>query len=235
MSDAFETPTEVRESPRHGFQGDRQPLVPAGRIPHSLTIALSRQAGSRGGSIARRVGVKLGWQVYNQDMLEYIAQEGTFRQDMDAGLTPEMTRWTETRLDQLLREQNLTQHPSMLELARMVLTLGATGESILLVRGSGFILPRPSTLHVRLVAPPADRIAYMSQWLRLTDAEAAEEIRRRDERRAEFIETHFHRKLGDAEHYDLLLNSSHLGEEVCAELIVQAARAKLARYVERPP
>jgi hypothetical protein len=40
------------------------------------------------------------------------------------------------------------------------------------------------------------------------------------------LTTHFHRPPGDMHQYDVLLNSSLLGEEVCAELIVHAARAK---------
>jgi hypothetical protein len=83
-------------------------------------------------------------------------------------------------------------------------------------------------LNVRIVAPLSDRIAYMSQWLRLTEQQAAEEVRRRDSRRAEFIPTHFHRQPGDIYQYDLLLNSSLLGEEQAAELIAAAARAKSA-------
>ena len=49
----------------------------------------------------------------------------------------------------------------------------------------------------------------------------------RDRSRAEFIDTHFHRQPADVYQYDLLLNSSLLGEDLCAELISQAARAKV--------
>ena len=221
-------PELVRETPRHGFQGDRAPAPPAPEAPASLTIAISREAGSRGGSIARRAGAKLGWQVYTQELLEYIAQEGQVRQDLMEATRPAGLRWSQERLDSLLREQSLSQHPSISNLARIVLALGAQGDVVLLGRGAGCILPAPSTLHVRIFAPLADRIAYMSQWMRLTMEEATEQVRLRDVRRAEFIETHFHRQPGDPNQYDLLLNSSLLGEELCAELIAQAARAKLA-------
>jgi hypothetical protein len=68
----------------------------------------------------------------------------------------------------------------------------------------------------------------MSQWLRLTEEAAAAQVELRDRRRAEFITTHFHRQPADVYQYDLLLNSSLLGEDLCAELIAQAARAKVA-------
>ena len=110
----------------------------------------------------------------------------------------------------------------------LLLALGASGEVILVGRGAGWLLPRASTLHVRVVAPLQDRVAYMSQWLRLTAQEAAEQVRGRDRRREDFVAAHFHGKPSDIHQYDLLLNSSLLGEDVCADLIAQAARAKLA-------
>jgi cytidylate kinase len=219
---------EIPESPRHGFQGNRGPAPPPPAVPASLTITVSREAGSRGDTIARRAGRKLGWQIYNQELLEYVAQEGALRQGIADSLTPAAARWAGERLEVLLREQNLSQHPSIIELARIVLALGAQGEAVVIGRGAGCILPSESTLNVRIIAPLADRVAYMSQWLRLTVEEAAAEVEKRDSRRAEFIGTHFHRQPGDIYQYDLLLNSSLLGEDLCVELIAQAARAKLA-------
>jgi cytidylate kinase len=222
------TLTIADESPRHGNQGDRAPPPPAPSVPASLTIAVSREAGSRGGTIAHRAAQKLGWPVYNQELLEYIAQEGAFRQGVTENQTPAAVEWAEQHLNILLREQNLSQHPSLAELARVVLALGAQGECVLIGRGAGRILPAESTLDVRIIAPLADRIAYMSQRLRLSLEAAAEEVRQRDRQRAEFIAMHFHRQPTDIYQYDLILNSSHLREELCAELIAQAACAKLA-------
>jgi len=223
------------ESPHHGFQGDRGAVATVPAVPLSLTIAISREAGARGGSVGRRVGRRLGWQVYDQELLEYIAQEGNFREELAGHLSPAASQWAEQELDRLLHEQTLSRHPSIVNMARVVLTLGAQGEAVLIGRGAGNILPRDTTLHARIVAPLEDRIAYMSQWLRLTREEAAERVRVRDSRRAEFFETHFNRLPGDPYQYDLLLNSTLLGEDLCADLIIEAARAKLDRAKGGPP
>jgi len=204
-------------------------------VPGSLTVAVSREAGSRGGSIARRAAAKLGWQVYSQELLEYIAQDGNFRQGVEDNLSPAAVHWMEEHLDQLRAEASPGRHPSWLDLARMVLALAAQGGVILIGRGAGFILPARSTLHVRVMAPLPDRIAYMSQWLRLTVAEAAEQVRLRDSRRADFIATHCQRRASEIYQYDLLLNSSFLGEDLCAGLIAQAAQAKLAALTGAEP
>jgi cytidylate kinase len=218
--------SEVRE-PRHGFQGDRAPAVETPWSPPSLTIAVSREAGSRGGSIARRVGAKLRWQIYNQELLEYMAQEGAFRQELSEVLTPPAVRWVEEQMKRLDRDQ-VSNDPSIRELARIMLTLGAQGDVVLIGRGAGCILPPESTLHVRIIAPLADRVAYMSQWLRLTVDEAAKQVEVRDRRRAEFIAGHFHRQPAEIHQYDLLVNSGILGEEHCAQIVADAAKTKLA-------
>jgi cytidylate kinase len=212
-------------APRHGFQGDRAALPRGPLLPASLTVAVSREAGSRGASIAARAGTRLGWQVYTQEVLEYMAHAGTVRPAALDELSPEARGWVDARLKYLLEEKHL--HPSLTELARTVLTLGAQGEVLLIGRGAGFILPHESTLHVRVIAPRDDRVAYLSQWLRLPVEEAAAQVDLRDAKRREFVATHFDREAGDMYQYDLLLNSRLLGEELCAELIVQAAKAKL--------
>jgi cytidylate kinase len=230
-TDDFDLPVlAAGEAPLHGFRGDRE-ATPALGVPGGLTIAISREAGARGTTVATRAGEKLGWDVYSQDMLEYGAQNGSLRQDILDKLSPAGLAWVEEQLTLLVEKQGLSQHPHILELARLVLSLGAQGNVILLGRGAGFILPTRSTLHVRLVAPLADRVAYMSQWLRLTDEEAADQVLKRDHRRNDFIATHFHRKPNDVHVYDLLLNTSMFGEDRSADLVVAAAKAKMSAIV----
>ena len=66
--------------PRHGFRGEAK--FP--RFPRTMTIAVSRQAGARGGTIARHVGQRLGWQVIDQDLIEYIVREGSAERELPA-------------------------------------------------------------------------------------------------------------------------------------------------------
>ncbi|MBM3995497.1 MAG: cytidylate kinase-like family protein [Planctomycetes bacterium] len=226
-SDDFDIPVlAAGESPLHGYRGevDDESLV---GIPAGVSIAISREAGARGATIARRAGEKLGWEVFSQDMLEYGAQSASLREEVLSKLPSKATEWVDEQLQTLLDQPNISRHPNLVDLARLVLALGAQGNVILLGRGAGFLLPSRSTLHVRLVAPLPDRITYMSQWLRLTEEEAAEQVRKRDNRRTDFLATHFHRKPNDVHLYDLIVNTSRFGEERSADLVVAAAKAKM--------
>src|SRR5262249_21360502 len=73
-----------------------------GVSPAGGTVAVSREAGSRGASIGRRVARQLGWQVYDQELLEYVAQDGPLHQELIDGLPPAAAAWLGQRLEQLL-------------------------------------------------------------------------------------------------------------------------------------
>jgi len=207
--------------PHHGDRGEAGQAAP--RFPRTFTIAISRQAGARGASIAGRVGRKLDWQVVDQEVLEYVAQQDP----VEEATTESARAWVEFRIAELRQSGMLGNDAPTLAIARSVLALGAEGEVIVIGRGAGHILPRASTLHVRIVAPRADRIANLGQHLRLTPEESEREVDLRDERRREYLLDHLNADSADPTHYDLTLNSSRLGEELCAELITQATRGRM--------
>lgn len=225
MSDAYGGVME--HGPQHGFRGDAVAASDE-RWPCGLTIAVSREAGARGSSIARRVGRKLGWQVFDQNQLEFMSQTESPAQ----GLPDAAQEWVESTLARLIERKALSQDPTVVRLARLVLALATQGESVLIGRGAGHLLPAATTLHVRIIAPKNERIAYMMQHLRLTRDEAAEEVLRRDAGRAEYFRKHLHLREHEPHPHDLILNSARLGEETCADLIAQAARAKLKQKDE---
>lgn len=207
--------------PHHGDRGEAGRAAP--RLPRTFTIAVSRETGARGASIAGRVGRKLGWQVVDQEVLEYVAQQDTAEE-----AASEAARvWVDSRIEELRHSGVLGGDGPTVAIARSVLALGAEGEVIVIGRGAGHILPRASTLHVRIVAPRADRVAYLGQHLRLTPVEAEREVDQREERRREYLLDHLNADAADPTNYDLTLNSSRLGEELCAELIAQAARGRM--------
>jgi cytidylate kinase len=214
------------ESPHHGYQGDRATPPPGPSVPAGLTIAVSREAGARGGTIGRRVGRKLGWQVYDQELLEYLVQASNVQQNLTDSLVGEAAQWVNERMRDLLTSGRLEDNPASVNLARLSLTLGVQGQVVLIGRGAGFLLPADTTLHARLIAPLEDRVAYLSQALRLTLDEARQRVEVRDARRAGYLSSYLHRSPDQVHAYDLVLNTSSLGEELSAELIIHAARAK---------
>ncbi|MSR53774.1 MAG: cytidylate kinase-like family protein [Gemmataceae bacterium] len=209
--------------PLHGNRGDAvtRPTAPAG-----VTIAISREAGARGGSIARRVGKRLGWQVYDQELIEFLCATDSAREPVLADVPVDAADWVEAQLQRVRRDRGIDPAAEGGVMPRLILSLASRGEIILVGRGAGYYLPRVSSLHVRIVAPLEDRIANMADWSRLAHSTATDLVRQKDERRAEFLFRHFGRRTTDAIDFDLMLNSGLLKEETCADVILAALNGK---------
>ena len=215
--------TDPYSAPAHGHRGETsaRPGSPAG-----LTIAVSREAGARGGSIARRIGKRLGWQVYTQELLEFLCANDAARQSVLADVPHDAVDWVDAQLGRLRTNRLADPGGADGDMPRLILTFAARGQVVLVGRGAGYYLPRDISLHTRIVAPLADRIAHMADWLRLTRDEAAEQVRHRDERRADFLLKHFGHRTADPYDFDLVLNSAFLGEEACADAVLAALNGK---------
>lgn len=215
--------SDLTATPLHGHRGDRpdRPVAPAG-----VPIAISREAGARGETIARRVGKRLGWQVYTQELLEFLCANDVARQSVLADVPPTAAGWVAAQLDRVKRDRGIDPDAEGGDMPRLILSIAARGQAILVGRGAGYYLPRESSLHVRIVAPLSNRVAHMADLLRLTREQAAEHVRTTDERRAEFLLKHFGRRSTDSYDFDLVLNSGLLGEETCADVILAALNGK---------
>jgi cytidylate kinase len=209
-------------------------VVPAsgGYRPAQLTVCISRETGSRGGTIARKVAQLLQWDYYDQEKLEYLAQEAHLEQELWMGLPEQARIWAEEHLRHLQHEGRLSQHATIQQLARALLALGCRGHAVILGRGAGYLLPPASTLLVRVIADVADRVRYISEFHRLPEEQARQYVRQTDQQRMEFVRTHFGRDPTEVHQYDLVVNSSLLSVEAAAQVIALAARYKESQLDE---
>lgn len=223
-----DTPDPTRPSmptePWHGFRGESlEPGVPT--LPLAPSIAISREAGARGTAIARRIGEKSGWLVCDHEMLGYTAQDPLAMPSLLAEVPAHVPAWIDTQIQHLAASGQVHFDADYEPIARLILALAAKGEVIFVGRGAGYLLPHESTLHVRLVAPFEDRVAYLSQTLRLSQDEARALVIHRDAHRSDFLQRRFRLPPGDAP-FDMTLNSSSLGSELCVDLILAALIGK---------
>lgn len=199
------------------------------RIPVAFTVALSREAGIQGTSVGREVGRLLGWQVYDNELLEQIALDMGLQSALLRSVDERRRSWLLESIEGFLtapgkggRGGQVSESSYVHHLIKTVLGLGAHGECVIVGRGAAFVLPSASTLRVRLVSPLPERIAVLSRNLGLTQPQAAREIQTVDRERSAFVKDHFFKDPADPLNYDLILNASRLGVAQIAELIVAA-------------
>lgn len=211
--------------PKHGYRGDLFPDSPPSAFPgHCLCI--SRQFGARGGSIAKKVAKKLGWQIYSHEILQYMASNPAAKQELYDFAGSKILDWVQGQWSQLVDERRITRTEEIEDLARVILLLGCIGNTVFVGSGAGFLIPDVNQLHARIIAPFDDRASYISQYDRLTLEDSKEKVRNSDERRVEFLHSHFKAVMNEPYCYDLILNSSRLGEDCTIQTIIQATRIR---------
>src|SRR3954453_17622562 len=96
--------TDLTTTPLHGPLGDRRylPTAPAG-----IALAISREAGARGETIARRVGKRLGWQGYAQELLEFLCANDVARQSVLTDVPPPAADWVAAQLERVRRDRGI--------------------------------------------------------------------------------------------------------------------------------
>lgn len=195
----------------------------------ALTIALSRQVGAGGTSIATEAGNRLGWPVYDHALLERIAQEMHLRTQLLESVDERQTHWLTECTQSFVQTPTINTNAYVRHLIQTILSLGAHGSCIIVGRGSPYILPPARTLRVRIVADREHRLIGLSRERGIARAEADAQIDEIDRERITFIKEHFLKDPRDPQNFDVVLNSSCFSYAECADLIIEALHRLEAR------
>jgi cytidylate kinase len=189
----------------------------------AYTIALAREAGALGTSVATEVGKRLNWPVYDQLLLERIAHEMGLRTQLLESVDEKRKSWLLEVVEGFV-SAGVSELAYVRHLTQTLLSLAVHGECVIVGRGAAHVLPRETTLRIRLVADLNDRIAAVTRVRGLTKEQAAKWIADTDRQRQTFIKDHFLKDAADPHHYDLVLNTSTWSVDDCADLILHSLR-----------
>lgn len=207
--------------------GDEERELPlsTGASARFQNICVSREAGAGAGTIARMVGRRLGWKVFDHELLEAIAHRMETTIDevrVFDELAPSVIQdW----LLPLREEYYAPQEAYLDHLAKLIEAIGRAGQSVLVGRGAGFLLPRETTLSVRLIAPIRVRSLRLAERMGVSARTARRAAKDLDARRAAFDRTMHRMRTADPHNYDMVLDTEGLGLEIAAEVIVRAVEA----------
>jgi cytidylate kinase len=190
-------------------------------------LLISRERGAGGNTVARLVGKRLGWQVFDGEIVDEIAKKANVRRQLVESLAERDRTTIEDIIGQLLNSQEMSTSDYMAGLKQVVLTLGHQGDVIIVGHGARYILPGQFGLNVRLIAPVEARVRRLAEKAHLSLAAARVEIERIDYERLKSIKSHFGRNVADPLGYDLTLNTGALNAEAAAEVVITALQRKL--------
>lgn len=201
-------------------------------------ITVSRQTGSGGATIGRRLAEQLGADYLNTQIIREVAHRLGISEATAAASSERAEAFTErlarvlwlsepalgavTRPADGVPFESTTQ--SIVEVTRqLVRETAGTGNAVIFGHGAQFILAQqPGVLHVRFIAPFPMRVERVMRRKALGRAAAERWVREEDQRRKDHIRQFYQADWGAPEPFHMILNTTLLSEELCIRLVMDA-------------
>jgi cytidylate kinase len=197
-------------------------------------LTISHQYGSGGSRIARALGRRLGWSVWEKEIVRKIASQYK--------VSEEYVEAKDERVDSFIERmvglfglggfESAYEVPPPLwlndaQLVRMtrgiIEEVAKEGRAIFVGRAGNHILAKHArALHVFLFAPLPIRVERVMQAEGMASSAAEQRIAGMDKLRADYVHTFYHADWRDPSTYNLLIDTGVWGEEKAVDMILWA-------------
>jgi cytidylate kinase len=183
-------------------------------------VAFSRECGVDAGEIAKCLANKLGWKVFDRELLDYMAEHYRWSNVALDYVDEKTASWFHDTLGKMLDQQIVTQAEFVSRLGKIVLLAAQHESNVFVGRGVQFILPRDRGLTVRLIAPKSERVIRVMSQRQCSRQNAEKFVDATDKGRADFVRRYFHHDVADPHLYDLTVNLQQTSRQAAIDLIL---------------
>jgi cytidylate kinase len=187
-----------------------------------LTIA--RDRGSLGDEVAQELSKRLGWHVFDKEIVTFIAKDRHTRENLIRQLEETPENLAQDMIERFLKMTmpayvgNWEYHESLI---KTLAYLAKNGSAIIVGRGANFVLrDEQDGLNVRITASEENRIHRISESLKVPHEEARLCMHEDDEERRKFIHQHFRQDVEDERSYDIVFNTDRASADRIASSIL---------------
>jgi len=191
-------------------------------------ITIGRSFGSAGGHVGHAIGQKLGIPFYDNELISKTAEEEGYSKSLFAkaeekSLFSFSSFFASSRLGYM--DGGYINDNVMFNIqSEVIRSIAQKGDAIIIGRCADYILRDLPCLNVFITAPEEHRIRSLMKSEGLTAEEAEKLMRRKDRTRETYYNYYTFGEWGYASNYHLCLDSSILGVEGTADLIIDFGR-----------
>ncbi len=194
----------------------------------NTVITISRQYGSGGRFVGRKLAEALNIPFYDKELIAMAAEE--------SGMSRELfEKADEKASNSLLYTLSMNSYllhgmagvPDLplndkvfLVQSEVIRKIADKGPCVIVGRCADYILRElPNCVNVYIYSDMEDRVARATTYYNLSADRAKEQIQKTDKKRATYYNFYTNLKWGRAENYDLSLNSAKIGIDGCVDVI----------------
>lgn len=194
-----------------------------------MIITIGRQYGSGGRDIGQKVAQALGYKFYDKEILTLTAEREGFSvpavRQYDEALTSSLLYGT--YLSTAAGGADVLPLNQKLAIAQfdVVRRIAKDGNCVIVGRCADYILrDRKDCLHVFICSDMASRARRIVERYGQTQKAPEKRLAEKDQKRKVYYKNYTGRVWGQAQNYDICLNSGALGVDTCADMIVQLCK-----------
>lgn len=193
-----------------------------------MIITIGRQHGSSGREIARLLTEKLNYKCYDKEIVDEAANHSDFSRDLiDAFDEKRMSAFILHAGGYGLNENfrlNMQVVSAQFEAMR---NIAEKGNCIFVGRCADYILrDHDDLISVFILGDMDERLKCLERRQGLDEVEARKKIKEVDKDRSSFYRYYSDQTWGDAQNYDMCINSSKLGVEGTVQVILDYIKAR---------
>lgn len=202
----------------------------------NIVITIGRQFGSGGRSVARILAEHYGIPVYDKKLIELAAEQSGLGEQFFAEADEHVSH---SFLHFLFGGRGATSHHAQSPLSNdalfkvqsdVIRDIASRESCIILGRCADYILrDQPGLISLFITADDADRQQRYAQHDGTTPEAARPILEKSDRKRSSYYGYYAQRTWGAADNYDLCLNTSRLGIEGTAQLVIDYIDRRLAK------
>jgi cytidylate kinase len=203
-----------------------------------MLITISREFGAGGSLVAEHAARALGWRLVDNDFVARVAARAgipeatvAMRDERAPGFREWLLRALSRAAPELIAPPSPLPPAELEEAALVKVTEGVVadlameGRVVLVGRAAPAVLARKDdALHVRIIAPRADRIRAVMARQALGPADAERLMDDTDRNRQRYHREYYDRDWANPAHYHLVLNTGLLGYGGAGDVVVDRAR-----------
>ncbi|MFZ2199572.1 MAG: cytidylate kinase-like family protein [Microgenomates group bacterium] len=193
----------------------------------SPDIAISRDPGSGGKLIAKKIAKKLGWQFFDKTLMLELSKELGIPTNELAHIDEHGRSWLADSFQSIFNPSYVSDVRYIAHLKRILLHASKLGDMVILGRGANLILPHDKCLRVRITASFDTRVENTYKYEKWeTKAEAAQRVQHVQNQRNRFIRQYFGSNPHNPWNYDLVISTDHLTLDQVTDIIIAAFKVK---------
>ena len=203
-------------------------------MDNKIIINISRECGSRGHSIGKKIAEKFGISFYDRLSIENEAKKSGVNQELFRAVDKQQTNSFLYSLamsvysygDKISAAGTVSMSDRLYLVQSDIIKKFAKNSCVIVGRCSNYILRKEKCVNIFVYADLEKRIDYIMEANGLKEDKAKDYITKVDKKRASYYNYYSSEKWGSKAYNDMLIDSTYLGIDGCTNVIEQLIKEK---------